>query len=65
MCMFDRVRMFLYTLALGTSNREVQEIFQHPGEIVNKYFTKVLKFGFSLAVDFIKLKYPEFLNTSC
>jgi hypothetical protein len=27
MCVFEKVRMFLYTIALGASNREVQERF--------------------------------------
>jgi hypothetical protein len=31
MSVIEKVGMFLYTLALGASNREVQERFQHSG----------------------------------
>jgi len=55
--------MFLYTITLKAFKREVQEIFQHSGETVSKYFTKVLKSVCSLAIDFIKPEHPEFLNT--
>jgi hypothetical protein len=36
----EKVGMFLYTLALGASNRELQERFQHSGETVNNISTK-------------------------
>jgi DNA-binding CsgD family transcriptional regulator len=35
MSVIENVGMFLYTLALGASNKEVQERFQHSGETVN------------------------------
>jgi len=56
--------MFLYTLALDVSNREVQERLQHSGETVSKYFNEVFRIICSLAVNVIKPKDPEFLNTS-
>jgi hypothetical protein len=54
MSVIEKVGMFLYTLALGASNREVQERFQHSGETVNKYFNKVLRLVCLLAVELIK-----------
>jgi len=42
MSIIEKVDMFLYTLASGASNREVQERFQHSGETMSKYFNKVL-----------------------
>jgi hypothetical protein len=58
----EKVCMFLFELALGASNREVQEIFQHSGEIVSGYFNEVLKIICSLAVNIIKLEDPKFIN---
>jgi len=55
--------MFLYTLSLGASNREVHERFQHSGKIVSRYFNEVLRMICLLAVDIIKPDDPEFLNT--
>jgi hypothetical protein len=31
----EKVAMFLYTIALGATNRQVQERFQHSGETVS------------------------------
>jgi len=59
---FEKVRMFLYTITLKASNKEVQEIFQHSGETVSMYFTKVLKSICSLVIDFIKPEHLDFLN---
>jgi hypothetical protein len=56
--------MFLYTLALDALNREVHERLQHSREIVSKYFNEVFRIVCSLAVNVIKPKYSEFLNTS-
>jgi hypothetical protein len=50
----EKVGMFLYTLALGASNREVQERFQHSGETVNKYFNEVLRLVCLLVIELIK-----------
>jgi hypothetical protein len=55
--------MFLYTLSLGASNREVQERFQHSGKTVSRYFNEVLRMICLLVVDIIKLDDPKFLNT--
>jgi hypothetical protein len=60
---FEKVGMFLYTITLKASNKEVQEIFQHSGETVSMYFTKVLKSICSLVIDFIKPEHLDFLNT--
>jgi hypothetical protein len=60
MSIIENVAMFLYILALGASNREVQERFQYLGETVNKYFKKVLKFVYVLATDVVKPKDSEF-----
>ena len=64
MCVFEKTEMFLYITTTSASNGEVQDIFQHSGEIVSKYFTEVLKSVCSLAIDFIKPEHPELLNTS-
>jgi len=42
MSVIEKVGMFLYTLALGASNREVQERFQHSGETMSRNFNEVL-----------------------
>jgi hypothetical protein len=54
--------MFLYTLALGASNR-VQERFQYSGETVSRYFNEVLKAVCLLSIDIIKLVDPDFSTT--
>ncbi|KAJ6978491.1 hypothetical protein NC653_026795 [Populus alba x Populus x berolinensis] len=41
MSVIKKVGMFFYTLALGASNREVQERFQHLDETVSRNFSKV------------------------
>jgi len=46
--------MFLYTIALGATNRQVQERFQHSGETVSRNFNELLKTICLLAVDIIK-----------
>jgi hypothetical protein len=56
----EKVCMFPYTLALGSSNMEVQERFQHSGETVSRYFNEVLRSVCLLTVDFIKPVDPEF-----
>jgi len=55
--------MFLYTLALGASNREVYERFQHCGETMSRYFNKVLKAVYLLSIDIIKPVDPDFSTT--
>lgn len=64
MSVIEKMDMFLYTLALGSSNRKVHERFQHLEETVSRYFNdKVLTTIYLLAVDVIKLKDSEFVNT--
>jgi hypothetical protein len=60
----EKVDMFLYTLVLGVSNREVQERFQHSGETVSRYFNEVLRSVCLLAIEVIKPVDPEFFNTN-
>jgi hypothetical protein len=63
MSVIEKVGMFLYTLALGASNREVQERFQHSGETVSRNFNEVLRFVSVLADDLIRPVDPEFTAT--
>jgi hypothetical protein len=63
MCVFEKVGIFLYTIALGASNREVQERFQHSGETISRYFNEVLKSVCTLAADLIQPADPGFVNT--
>jgi len=63
MCVFEKVGIFLYTIALGASNREVQERFQHSGETISRYFNEVLRSVCSLATDLIQPADPGFVNT--
>jgi hypothetical protein len=63
MSVIEKVGMFLYTLALGASNREVQERFQHSGETVSRNFKEVLRSVCLLAADFIRPVDPEFTTT--
>jgi hypothetical protein len=55
--------MFFYTLALGASNKEVQERFQHSGETVSWYLNEVLRSMCLLAVELIKPVDLEFSTT--
>jgi len=59
----EKVGMFLYTLALGASNKEVQKRFQHSSETVSRYFNEVLKVVCLLSIDIIKPVDPDFLTT--
>jgi hypothetical protein len=59
MSVIEKVCMFLFVLALGASNRKVQERFQHSGEIVSGYFNEVLKIVCSLAENIIKPEDPK------
>jgi hypothetical protein len=63
MCVFEKVGIFLYTIALGASNREVQERFQHLRETISRYFNEVLKSVSLLATDLIQPADPGFVNT--
>jgi hypothetical protein len=63
MIVIEKVDMFLYTLVLEASNREVQERFEHSGETVSKYFNEVLRSVCLLAVELIKPVKPELSTT--
>jgi hypothetical protein len=63
MCVFEKVGIFLYTIALGASNREVQERFQHSGETIGRCFNEVLRSVYSLATDLIQPVDPGFVNS--
>jgi hypothetical protein len=59
----EKVTLFLYTIVLGVTNRQIQERFQYSDETVSQYFNEVLKTIFLLVVDLIKPEDSEFLNT--
>jgi len=59
MCVIKKTITFLYTLALGASNMEVQERFRNSGETINIYFNEVMRIICSLAVNIIKSEDPE------
>ena len=63
MCVLEKVGMFLFTLAVGASNRHVQERFQHSGETVSRCMKEVLKALSLFAIDIIKPTDPDFTNT--
>ncbi|KAG5235385.1 protein ALP [Salix suchowensis] len=63
MCVLEEVGMFLFTLAVGASNRHVQERFQHSGETVSRCMKEVLKEVSLFAIDIIKPTDPDFTNT--
>jgi hypothetical protein len=62
MSVIKNVAMFLFTIAVGASNMEVHERFQHLGETVSKCIKKVLKFLCLFVVEVIKLLDPQFTN---
>jgi hypothetical protein len=63
MSFIEKVSMFLSTIAVGASNREVQERFQHSGETVSRCFKEVLKSLCLFAVEVIKPIDPQFTRT--
>ncbi|KAG5223875.1 protein ALP [Salix suchowensis] len=63
MCVIEKVGMFLFTLAVGASNRHVQERFQHSGETVSRCMKEVLRALCLFAIDIIKPTDPDFTNT--
>ncbi|XP_024636687.1 protein ALP1-like isoform X1 [Medicago truncatula] len=63
----EKVGIFVYTLAMGASNRDVRERFQHSGETISRAFHEVLEAisgrsrGYrGLARDIIRPKDPTF-----
>ncbi|XP_034932828.1 uncharacterized protein [Populus alba] len=63
MSVIEKLGMFVYTLALGASNKEVQERFQHSGETVSRNFNEVLRSVCLLATHIIRPVDPEFTTT--
>jgi len=63
MSVIENVAMFLFTIAVGASNREVQERFQHLGETVSRCIKEVFKYLCLFVVEVIKLLDPQFTNT--
>lgn len=66
----EKLGIFVYTLALGVSNRDVGERFQRSGETISRAFHNVLETitargnGFrGLARDIIRPKDPTFQST--
>jgi len=60
----EQVAMFLFTLAHASSNREVQERFQHSGETVSRHFHAVLQAINKLIPHYIKLPDPNITPTA-
>ncbi|KAG5245936.1 protein ALP [Salix suchowensis] len=58
----EKVAMFLFTIAVGASNRQVQERFQHSGETVSRCINEVLEAVCLLAVDVIRPTDPDFTS---
>ena len=63
MSVIEKVAMFLFTIAVGASNRQVQERFQHSGETISRCFKEVLKSLRLFAVEVIKPVDPQFTST--
>src|SRR5271170_631901 len=61
----EQVTMFLFTIAHASSNREVQERFQHSGETVSRHFHAVLQAIMDrLIPQYIKLTDPNTIPTA-
>ena len=60
MSVIEKLGMFVYTLALRASNREVQERFQHSSETVSRNFNEVLRFVCLLVAHIIRPVDSEF-----
>ena len=56
--------MFLWTVARGASNRDVQEEFQHSGEIVSRYFHIILQAINRLVRKYIQLPQTKEIPTA-
>jgi hypothetical protein len=63
MSVIEKVAMFLFTIAVGASNRQVQERFQHSGETISRCFKEVFKSLRLFAVEVIKPVNPQFTST--
>ena len=58
----EKLAMFIFTIAIGASNRQVQERFQHSGEIVSRCINEALEVVCLLVVDVIKPTDPDFTS---
>ena len=63
MNVIEKVGIFLFTLAVGASNRHVQERFQYSGETVSRCMKEVHIVVCLFVVDVIKPTDPEFTDT--
>jgi hypothetical protein len=54
MNVIEKVAMFLFTIAVGALNRQVQERFQHSSETVNRCLKEVLKLLCLFVVEVMK-----------
>jgi hypothetical protein len=63
MSVIEKVALFLFTIAVGASNRQVQERFQHSGKTISRCFKKVLKSLHLFAVEVVKPVDPQFTST--
>jgi len=63
MSVIEKVAMFLFIIAVGALNRQVQERFQHSGETISKCFKEVLKSLRLFAVKVIKPVDSQFTST--
>jgi hypothetical protein len=63
MSVIKKVAMFLFTIAVGASNRQMQERFQHSGKTISRCFKEVLKSLCLFAVEVIKSVHPQFTST--
>ena len=63
MSTIEKVGMFLYTLVVGASNRDVAERFQHSSETVSRCFREVLSAVLLLAKEVIKPTDSELKKT--
>ena len=54
MSQYEAVGIFLMTVAHGTSNRVMQEMFNHSGETISRHFHSVLEALCRMARDYVK-----------
>ncbi|KAG5233162.1 protein ALP [Salix suchowensis] len=62
MPVIEKLAMFVFTIAVGASNRQVQERFQHSGETISRCINEVLEAVCLLAMDVIKPTDPDFMS---
>ncbi|KAG5226779.1 protein ALP [Salix suchowensis] len=64
MSVMEKVVMFLYTIVVGASNREVQERFQHSGETISRCIKEVLEVVCLFTGDVIKPTDSQFFTNT-